>query len=158
MGEAKAWAYMDKLNENIASYTHSGSKPCRQAGAGEYALGISFEYTAAAQKTKGAPIEAILPKPGVGWDMEANAIIKGTKKMEAAKKLMDFAATKKANELYNEYYAVVAYKGVNKPIPNYPANAEAQMIKTIDFEWAANNRERILAEWTKRYDSKSEPK
>ena len=28
----------------------------------------------------------------------------------------------------------------------------------MDFEWAANNRERILDEWNKRYSAKSEPK
>jgi len=28
----------------------------------------------------------------------------------------------------------------------------------MDFKNAADNRERVLAEWTKRYDSKSEPK
>ena len=28
----------------------------------------------------------------------------------------------------------------------------------MDFSCAAENRERILAEWTKRYDAKSEPK
>ena len=27
-----------------------------------------------------------------------------------------------------------------------------------DFAWAAKNRDKILAEWTKRYDGKSEPK
>ena len=27
-----------------------------------------------------------------------------------------------------------------------------------DFEWSANNRKRILAEWQSRYDSKSEAK
>jgi len=27
-----------------------------------------------------------------------------------------------------------------------------------DFEFAANNRKRILKEWQRRYDSKSEPK
>ena len=27
-----------------------------------------------------------------------------------------------------------------------------------DFAWAAKNRDRILAEWSKRYDAKSEPK
>jgi iron(III) transport system substrate-binding protein len=27
-----------------------------------------------------------------------------------------------------------------------------------DFEWSAKNRDRILAEWTKRYNSKSLPK
>ena len=26
----------------------------------------------------------------------------------------------------------------------------------MDFSWAAENRERILAEWSKRYDSKTE--
>ncbi len=28
----------------------------------------------------------------------------------------------------------------------------------MDVEWMAKNRDRILAEWTKRYDSKSAPK
>ena len=34
-GEAEGWKYMDALHENIAQYVHSGSKPCRQAGAGD---------------------------------------------------------------------------------------------------------------------------
>ena len=85
MGEEAAWAYMDRLNENIAAYTHSGSKPCKQAAAGEYPLGISIEYTGASLKSKGAPIDVILPKEGSGWDMEATAILKGAKNMEAAK-------------------------------------------------------------------------
>ena len=60
MGENKAWAYMDKLHENIASYTHSGSKPCNQAAAGEYVVGVSWPYRGAALKAKGAPIDVIL--------------------------------------------------------------------------------------------------
>jgi iron(III) transport system substrate-binding protein len=158
MGEEKAWAFMDKLNENIAAYTHSGSKPCKQAAAGEYPLGISIEYTGASLKTKGAPIEVVLPKEGSGWDMEATAIVKGTDNLEAAKRLADWAVSKEANELYNNYYAVVAMKGIKKDIPNYPADAESFMIANNDFTWAAANRDRILAEWTKRYDSKSEAK
>ncbi len=58
---------------------------------------------------------------------------------------------------YNVGYAVVGIEGVAKPVPFLPADIETKMIKN-DFEWAANNRERILEEWTKRYDSKSEPK
>ena len=41
--------------------------------------------------------------------------------------------------------------------PNYPANAEPGMIKN-DLAWMADNRERVLAEWSKRYDSKAAPK
>lgn len=158
MGEKDGWAYMDKLNENMAVYTHSGSKPCRMAAAGEYPIGISIEYTGASQKTKGAPIDVILAKEGAGWDMESTAIVKGTRNLEAAQALADWAVTRKANELYNTFYAVAAYKGVKKDIPNYPPNAEEAMIKNNDFKWAAANRDQILAEWAKRFDAKSEPK
>ena len=65
-GEEKGWAYMDALHQNIAAYTHSGSKPCRQAGAGEYAIGLSFEYRANKTKKDGAPIDIVLPEGGPG--------------------------------------------------------------------------------------------
>ena len=64
--------------------------------------------------------------------------------------------TLKANEMYNEGYAVVAMPGVAKPVPNFPPDIAKKMIKN-DW-WAATHREAILAEWSKRYDSKSEPK
>jgi iron(III) transport system substrate-binding protein len=41
--------------------------------------------------------------------------------------------------------------------PFYPPNAEKQMFKN-DFAWMAKNRDRILQEWAKRYDSKSAPR
>jgi iron(III) transport system substrate-binding protein len=148
---------MDALHENVASYTHSGSKPCKMAGAGETVMGISFAFRGAKEKAGGAPIEVIIPSEGVGWDMEATAIIAGTSKLDAAKTLVDWTITKQANEMYNVGYAVVAYPGVAKPVENYPPEAVERMIKN-DFEWAANNRKAILEEWQKRYDSKSEPK
>jgi len=89
--------------------------------------------------------------------MEATAIIKGTKNLEAAKKLVDFTVTKEANEMYNSGYAVVAYPGVAKPVKNFPAGITEAMIDN-NFEWAATNRKRILTEWQSRYDSKSEAK
>ena len=156
-GEDKGWKFMDGLHQNIAQYTHSGSKPCKMAAAGEIPVGISFAYRGAQEKTKGAPIDVIAPSEGLGWDLEAFAITKGTKKLEAAKQLADWSVTRKANELYNQGYAVVAMPGVAKPVPNFPEGIAKLMIKN-DFEWAAKHREAILAEWAKRYDSKSEPK
>ncbi|WP_230368607.1 extracellular solute-binding protein [Paludibacterium denitrificans] len=63
-GDKAGWAYMDKLHQNIAQYTHSGSKPCKQAAAGEFPIGISFEYRAAKLKESGAPIDVVFPKEG----------------------------------------------------------------------------------------------
>lgn len=156
-GEEGGWAYMDALHENIARYTHSGSKPCKLAAAGEIPIGISFAFRGAKSKAAGAPLEIIVPSEGVGWDMEATAIVAGTDDIDAAKTLVDWSITKKANEMYNTGYAVVAYPGVAKPVEHFPENLLESMIDN-DFEFAANNRAAILEEWQKRYDSKSEPK
>ncbi|MDH5750246.1 MAG: putative 2-aminoethylphosphonate ABC transporter substrate-binding protein [Rhodospirillales bacterium] len=159
MGEENAWKFMDALHENIARYTHSGSAPCKLAASGEIPIGISFAYRGAKSKNAGAPIEVIAPTEGVGWDLESFAIVKGVKgaKLAAAKKLADWSVSKRANEIYNEEYAVVAMPGIAKPVKNFPPNILNQMIVN-DFAWAAKNRGRILKEWAKRYDSKSDPK
>ncbi|UYN97110.1 MAG: putative 2-aminoethylphosphonate ABC transporter substrate-binding protein [Enhydrobacter sp.] len=157
MGEDAGWKYMDALHQNIAQYIHSGSAPCVQAAKGERLIGIGLDMRGASEKTKGAPLDLIVPKEGLGWELEATAIVKGTKNLAAAKKLADWAVTQKANELYAKTYAVVALPGVKAAPANYPTNVEASMIKN-DMEWMAKNRERILAEWTKRYDGKSAPK
>ena len=157
MGEEAGWKYMDALHQNIAQYIHSGSAPCVQAAKGERLIGIGLDTRGASEKTKGAPLDLIVPKEGLGWELEATAIVKGTKNLEAAKKLADWAASKKANELYAKTYPIVAYPGVATMPANYPADGEKAMIKN-DVDWMANNRDRILAEWTRRYDGKSAPK
>ena len=156
-GEEDGWAYMDGLHENIARYTHSGSKPCKLAAAGEIPIGVSFAFRGAKSKAAGAPLEIIVPSEGVGWDMEATAIVAGTDAQEAAQTLVDWSITKGAMEMYNTGYAVVAMPGVAKPVEHFPEGLTDAMIQN-DFEYAANNRKAILSEWQSRYDSKSEPK
>lgn len=156
-GDKGGWDYMDALHQNIARYTHSGSKPCKLAAAGEIPIGISFAFRGAKSKAAGAPLEIIVPSEGVGWDMEATAIIAGTEKLDAAKKLVDFTVTKDANKMYNKGYAVVAYPGVAKPVEHFPEGLADAMINN-DFVFAAVNRANILKKWQERYDGKSDPK
>ena len=156
-GKGGGWKYMDGLHANIAQYTHSGSKPCNMAASGEFVVGISFEYRANANKAKGAPIELVFPKEGLGWDLEAFAIHKGTKKLDAAKKLADWASSKDAMMLYGKNFAITAQPGVAAPLANVPKDYEQRLVK-LDFNYAAEQRERILAEWTRRYDGKTEQK
>ena len=156
-GKGGGWKYMDSLHDNIAQYTHSGSKPCNMAAAGEYVVGITFEYRGHKNKAQGAPIDLVFPKEGLGWDLESFAIHKGTKKLAAAKKLADWASSKDAMALYGKNFAVTAQPGVAEKLANIPADYESRLIK-MNFNYAASNRERILAEWNKRYDVKSEKK
>ncbi|MFO7714526.1 putative 2-aminoethylphosphonate ABC transporter substrate-binding protein [Desulfosarcina sp.] len=157
MGEEKGWAYLDKLHDNIARYTHSGSKPCKLAGAGEVAIGISFAYRGFMQKQKGEPVLTVFPTEGSGWDVEANCLIKKATLKPAAKTFLDWAISEEIMKSYAQVYPVTAY-ATGVPIPEgFPAEPERQLIEN-DFDWAAKNRARILAEWTRRYDGKSEAK
>ncbi|USE78169.1 putative 2-aminoethylphosphonate ABC transporter substrate-binding protein [Cupriavidus gilardii] len=154
-GEQEGWKYMDALHENIAQYTHSGSKPCKQAGAGEFPIGISFELRAHKTKAAGAPIDIIFPREGLGYDIEAAAIVKGTRKQEAAQRYLDWLASREANELFARDWAIVAYPGVARRIETIPAGYEKMLVKN-DFGYIAKHRERVLTEWQKRYSAKAE--
>jgi iron(III) transport system substrate-binding protein len=156
-GETDGWAFMDALDLNISHYTHSGSKPCKQAASGEVAIGISFAFRGAKSIASGAPLMVIIPSEGIGWDMEATAIMKGTPKLKAAQALVDWSVTPKANQMYNEGYAVIAIPELAKEVKHFPPGILNAMIDN-NFEWAAENRSRILKEWQGRYDSKTEPK
>ena len=157
MGKDKAWAFMDGLHANMAAYSHSGSKPCNQVAAGEYVLGISLPGRAADLKTKGAPLEAIIPTEGVGWEMQGVAIMKSTKNAVDAKTFVDWAVSEGAMETYAKMVEVVAYPVKTPRRENMPADVSSRMINN-DFAWAASNKQALLDEWRKRYDAKSEAK
>ncbi|MBS3652525.1 putative 2-aminoethylphosphonate ABC transporter substrate-binding protein [Pseudaminobacter sp. 19-2017] len=157
LGEEEAWNYMDALHENIAQYVHSGSKPCRMAAAGEAVVGIAYPAPGVKAINDGAPLSVVIPEEGVGSEVEGVAIVAGARNPDAAKKLADFAASQEGNEIHNKYYALVARRGVATAVPNYPEGEEAALVD-MDFYWVAANRDRILAEWQKRYGTKDEPK
>ena len=70
---------------------------------------------------------------------------------------MDWSITDEAMGLYAKNFAVVAVPALSQKLEYVPADFAARLVKN-DFAWAAKNRDRILAEWTKRYESKAAPK
>ncbi len=157
MGEEKGWNFLDQLHANMARYTHSGSKPCKLAGSGEIPIGLSFGYRGFIQKQKGEPVETVFPAEGSGWDVEANALMKKPTIKAGAKTFLDWAISEPVMKEYAKVYPVTAYD-TGTPVPEgFPADPDAQLIEN-DFEWAAANRARILEEWARRFDGKSEPK
>ena len=158
MGEEKGWAFLDKLHDNISRYTHSGSKPAKLAGKGETTIGISFGYRGTKQKKKGEPVKTFFPAEKSGWDVEANGLVKKETINPTAKTFLDWAISKDAMTMYSKVYPVIATGAkVEVPDADYPAVPSEQLAKN-DFQWAAKNRARILEEWAKRYDGKSDPK
>jgi iron(III) transport system substrate-binding protein len=157
MGEQKAWDFMDKLHANIGQYTHSGSKPCTQAAMGEYPIGISLDFRAITLKRQGAPLDIVLPTEGLGLDINAVALIKGSHNLEAAKKLEDFAVSEQAFLLYQPNAAALARPEFNSKLAEMPSAYYDRLI-TVDFDKAGSERAGVLEKWRARYDGKSEPK
>ena len=156
-GEGPAWEFMTRLHENMSVYTHSGSAPCNNAARGEVGLGLSFDRRAVTLVNQGAPIDVIVPTDGVGYDLEATAILRGTRNLEAARRLADFAVSREANQLYGRFYAMLARPDVEPTVRGYPAEF-AQRLVSADFSAIARDRDRILREWTQRFDGKSAPR
>lgn len=155
-GEKAGWDYLDRLHQNVAQYTHSGSKPATMAAAGEYAVGISMETRVLAEKNRGAPIEVVFPVDKSGWDLEAMALVRKKDVKPAARVFLDWAAGPAAFAHYTKYSAVSPHDGFTAVPPGYPPEPLEQLAK-LDLRWAAENRERILLEWNRRYGGKSEP-
>ncbi|HEX4179415.1 MAG TPA: putative 2-aminoethylphosphonate ABC transporter substrate-binding protein [Caulobacteraceae bacterium] len=157
MGEDKGWAYMDRLHQNIASYAHSGSKPCKDAARGEIPIGISIDFRAAQAKAEGLPIEIVIPKEGLGWDLEATGLVAGSHQPEAAKAFIDWAMSPAAMRIYAQNFALVGDPSVPTTASKLPADLKDRLAP-IDLAWTSKNRERIIDEWSRRYSVKSEPK
>ena len=159
MGEEKAWDYMDALHKNVGIYTHSGSKPCKQAGSGEFPVGISWPGRAIKIIKAGAPIDMIIPDEGIGWEMQVVAIMKGTDNLPDAKRLMDWTLAR-GMELFGERQSLIADNSKVKKDPELPDFYDEVVAKLInnDFVWAAAHKAEIVGEWKKRYDGKTEPK
>lgn len=157
MGEEAGWAFMDALHENVDTYLHTGSAPCLDVARGAHLIGLGLDMRAAAEKARGAPIETIVPLDRVGWDLETFAIVKGTRNLALAKRIADWAATREANEIYAQSYSIVAHPQARIPPAIALSHAEARMAR-VSLSWIAENRERIIAEWTRRYDGKAAPR
>lgn len=158
-GETGGWDFMDLLHDNVQTYMHSGAKTCAAVATGDTAIGISFGYAGVKLANNGSPVEVIFPKEGLGWEMEATAVVKGAKHLQAAQAVADFSASAEANALYNSYYQIIARKDVAVTLPdNYPAGEEEDLLSPNDFPAIAAKRQQILDEWEKRYGSKNASK
>ena len=157
MGENAAWDFLDRLHQNVAVYTSSSATPCKHASTGEYAIGLSTDLTGPMMKTRGAPIDLVVPTDKTSWDIEAMALPKGSKHPEAAKLMLNWAVTPEASQTFNKYYGIVGIPGLNNGPPNSIPDGDSYAAE-YSVEWSIDNRDRLIAEWFKRYNAKSEPK
>ena len=145
IAENKAWDFLKKLDKNMGQYIKSGSKPAKLTAAGEYAIGCSFAFVYSSLKKKGFPVAMVLPEEGAGYELEANALLKGAKHEKAAKKFLDWAISKSAMNQYAKFKLGVTYPNIQGP-KDLPA-LKTIKLAPMDFPWQSKNRVKILEVW-----------
>jgi iron(III) transport system substrate-binding protein len=147
---------MEGLHRNIAAYMHSGNSPCDLVARGDYPIGISYAYRAAKMKAKGKPIEVIVPGDGVGWDVEAMAIVDGTPYAAAARQFVDWSIRRDAMDLQARGFGILTLPTA-MPSPRFYSKKIKKRLVPMDPAATAGNREQILSEWRLRFGAKAEP-
>ncbi len=141
----KAWDFLKELDKNMGQYIKSGSKPAKLTAAGEYAIGCSFAFVYSSLKKKGFPVALVFPEEGVGYELEANALLKGAKNVAAAQKFLDWAISENAMKEYAKFKLGVSYPGIPGP-EDLPA-LDTISLAPMDFPWQSANRAKILEVW-----------
>lgn len=145
MGEEEAMEYISKFNQQIRQYTKSGTAPGRMVGLKEIPIGITFLHDAIKYRIEGfKDIEIAAPSEGTGFEIGGVAILKGGPDQEAAKKFVDWALTKEAQELGS---VVGSYQFLTNPSAQPPKEAqELSSTKLIDYDfvWAGTNRSALV--------------
>lgn len=144
-GKEDGWEFLKKLDKNIGQYIKSGSRPAKMTAAGEFAVGASFDFVVAEQKKQGFPVEFVFPIEGAGYEVEANALLKGAKNVGAAKKFLDWAISESAMKEYAKFKYGVTLPGIPTR-PDLPKLSEIKLYP-MDFAWQAKNRDEILKKW-----------
>lgn len=147
MGDEDGWNYMKSLNENIASYTTSGSKPAKMAAAGECGIGISFGYRCSTLLAEGNPVEVVFPVEGCGWDVEANCLINKAEIDPAAYTFLDWAISDEAMASYATEYPITG-RGVIGSIPVGYSETPLDILCDLDLAKAALERDSIIESFT----------
>ncbi|MEQ8367756.1 MAG: ABC transporter substrate-binding protein [Roseicyclus sp.] len=149
MGEDEAFAYLAELHNNISQYTQSGSAPIRAAATGETAIGIVFMHDAVAQTVQGAPIVAVAPCEGTGYEVGSMSIIEGGPNPDAAQTFYDWALTPEAQEIGAANNSFQIPSNVNSATPE--AAPRLEDITLIDYNFAlygsSEERSRLLQRW-----------
>jgi iron(III) transport system substrate-binding protein len=112
-GDTEGWKYLEALDKNIAYYTRSGNAPTDLVGRGEFMLGITSDENVKKRLNDGYPLLWSIPAEGTGYDGTFAMILKGTKKLDACKKIIDVLGTPEFSKLM----AAIGYV-TPRPAPN----------------------------------------
>ena len=142
-GEEAAFAYFDKLSENVLQFTSSGSGPVNALVAGEAAIGLGMTGNAVTKLNEGAPLAVTYFAEGAPCCFYGMAMIDGKQNEPAERAVFDYLYATLVAEDKALYFPEPIYSDRTFTIENYPADIPyADMRDNTQAE-----KERLLAQW-----------
>lgn len=147
-GEAKAWDYTRKLNENVKQYTPSAPLTVTLVEQGEGTVGAFWLADILTSKIgRKQPIDFVVPQDNV-VSVWAASIVNGGPNPEGAKKYIDFLLTEYPQSINAKY----GFRSPLNPKVGPPEGAPSLAnLKTVayDLPWAIENMDRVRKEWSR---------
>lgn len=143
-GEDEAFAYFDRLAENVYQFTSSGSGPVNALVQGEAAIGLGMTFQTVSEINQGVPLRVLFFEEGAPWAVYGLGIVRGKGERPVVHEVFEWLATegvKIDNATYVPDQVLVDFKA---EIPNYPADIDyADMTGITDPE----EKQRLLGRW-----------
>jgi iron(III) transport system substrate-binding protein len=146
--ENKAFDYMKTLRPNVQFYTKTNAGGTLPVGLGQVGGGIFFISDALDTQARGYDVTISVPKEGIGTAAEGIALIKGAKNPELGKKLIDWATSPKMQNNFAKYKINLVPAHPDAVLePSLGEIMKGAKFFTIDADYAAANRKRIVDRW-----------
>lgn len=145
MGEDPAYDYLKKLDKSVVQYTKGGAAPARMVGLGETGIGLCWFSDLANTISSGYEITISNPVEGAPYEVTSIGIVKDGPKGEAenAKKFIDWAVSKKAQEEYSNTYNRLPVNTTAELTNGATPFTKLNTFK-IDTAWSAANKKRLV--------------
>ena len=143
MGEEEAFEYFEKLNENIYTYTSSGSGPVNALFNKEAVIGLGMISQAVTKIKDGADLGILFFEEGAPYSLYGSAMIEGKQQKTAVKDVFDFIVNEYTKTVNEKFFPEKIFKEFTPVVENYPTD--------IDYSDMSNDtmteKERLLAKW-----------
>ncbi|MBQ2030754.1 MAG: extracellular solute-binding protein [Lachnospiraceae bacterium] len=142
-GEKEAFAYFDKLAENILQFTESGSGPVNALVQGEVGVGLGMTAQAVTAINDGANLKILFFEEGSPYSLYGYAIPKGKETRKAVKEVFAFFYSTLVREDKELFYPEQVFIEQENKVANYPTN-----IKYADMSNnTTDEKKRLLENW-----------
>jgi iron(III) transport system substrate-binding protein len=148
LGEANAWDYTRKLNNNVDQYTASASLPVALVERGEGTIGVGWSADVlGATLGRGQKLGFAIPQDNA-VSVWAAGIVKGGPDPDAARKFVDFLQGDYVQQAAPRLGYRLPVSANVPPLAGMPALSSIKPVK-YDLGWAAQNIDRVRKQWAK---------